>query len=391
MDKQKALDKAVLGLFSQQYCSTFLTTIYCSLKFSWDEKIPTACTNGLYLRINPTWFLSLSEKMRITLLAHELWHIAYMHMARVGARQPLIWNMAGDYAINIMLKDHGYVFDTNPQTGKELGLIDPQYREMSAEQIYDELMANATQVDLPFGSDFSSDGGKDPQDSPDGHTELSAGEVADIMAVVVRATTMSQMNEREAGQLPGDFTEMLDQLLNPKLPWATLLNRWLTERSDEGYNWRVPNRRYQDIYLPSRGGQEGLAHLLWALDVSGSVTLHQLRTFNSELKGAKEAYSPERMTVVTFDTVIQNTWEFSNEDDISGLHITGRGGTLMEPVFELAKQLQPSAIVMYSDMDCRIPPQIPGIPVLWLCFDRPDWTPPYGDVIYVDSTPSIPA
>ncbi|WP_199097285.1 VWA-like domain-containing protein [Dyella sp. ASV21] len=390
MDKQKALDKAVLGLF-QGHASTFLSTIYCSLKFVWDESIPTACTNGLELRVNPTWFVSLSEKMRVTLLAHELWHIAYMHMARVGDRNFQIWNMAGDYAINIMLEENGYHFDLVPGTSKKMGLIDPQYRDMSAEQIYDKLVADSTKVELPFGNDFSPLGGSGSGDSDDAPKPLTVEEQAQIMAAVVRATTMSQMSDREAGQLPGTFTEMLDELLNPKLPWQSLMTRWLTERSESGFNWRIPNRRYQDIYLPSPGGEEGLAHLLWALDVSGSVTQNQLRIFNSELKGAKEAYNPERMTVVTFDTEIQNTWEFSNEDDISGLCITGRGGTDMTEVFELARKLQVTAMVMFSDMWCNIPPQIPGVAVLWLCYDNPKWTPPYGDVIYVDSTPSIPA
>lgn len=386
-DRQKALDKAVLGLF-QEYASTFLTTLYCSLRFSWTDKIPTACTNGIYLMVNADWFLTLSEKMRVTLLAHELWHVAYMHMMRCGDRDPQIWNMAADFAINGMLEDNGYHFDLRPGTSKKIGLIDHNYDGMSAEQIYEKLIAGATKVDLPFGADFSSGGTGTDDELP---APLTSAEVTQVIANVVRATTMSQMNGREAGQLPGDFTVMMDGLLNPKLPWQSLLSRWLTERDELGYNWRAPNRRYQDMYLPSRGGQEGLEKLLWALDVSGSVTDHQLRVFNSEIKGAKEAYNPAETTVITFDTEIQNTWEFTSEDDIRGLCITGRGGTDMEPVFELARKTRPSAMIILSDMWCSIPDQIPGIPVLWVCFDNDSWSPPYGDVIHVDSTPSIAA
>lgn len=378
-DLQKILNRSVLGLF-QSKGATFLTTLYCSLKFSWDDSIPTGCTNGLFLKINPTWFQTLSGKMQVTLLAHELWHVGWMHMDRCGDRDPLIWNMAADYAINLMLVDNGYHFDTVPATGKMIGLHNDKYRGWSTEQIYDRLMAEAVTVELPFGEDFSSGGGDGQPDEP-----LSPKEQAQVLANVVRAKTMSDMNGDEAGTLPGEFTEMIEKLLNPKLRWESLLTRWLTERSEQGYNWRVPNRRYQDMYLPSRGGEEGLAHLLWALDVSGSVTQNQLRIFNSELKGAKEAYSPDRMSVVTFDTEIQNTWEFSAEDGIEGLCITGRGGTDMAPVFELAQKIRPTAIVMFSDMHCCIPKEIPGIPVLWLCYDHAQWTPPYGDVIHVNS------
>lgn len=392
-DRQKALDKAVLGLF-QEYASTFLTTLYCSLKFSWSDTQPTACTNGLFLKVNPDWFLTLSEKMRVTLLAHELWHVAYMHMMRRGERDPWIWNMAADFAINGMLEDNGYHFDLLPGTSKKMGLIDHAYDGMSAEQIYEKLMENSIPLELPFGEDFSSSGAGDDKgggNEPNEPAPLTPDEEARVMANVIKATTMSQMNEREAGKLPGDFTLMMGDLLNPKLPWRSLLSRWLTERDEESYNWRVPNRRYQGIYLPSRGGQEGLAKLLWALDVSGSVTDHQLRVFNSEIKGAKEAFNPAETTVATFDTEIQNTWEFTNEDDIRGLCITGRGGTDMHPLFELARKTRPMAMIVLSDMRCSIPDQIPGIPVLWVCFDNDSWSPPYGDAIHVDSTPSIPA
>lgn len=375
-ENQRTLDKTVLGLF-QGHASTFLTTLYCSLKFSWDEGIPTACTNGIFLKINPTWFSTLSEKMRVTLLAHELWHVAYMHMARVGERDSKIWNMATDYAINRMLVLAGFYFDNNPTTGGLIGLHSDAYDGMSAEQIYEKLIEDATEIELPFGEDFTAE---------ENQEKLSPADLAQVMANVVRANTASQMNAQEAGRLPGDFTEMLAGLLNPKLPWESMLRRWLTERSEVGYNWRKPNRRYQDMYLPSRGGEEGLAHLLWALDVSGSVTLNQLKIFNSELRGAKEAYSPERMTVVTFDTEIQNQWEFTGGDEIEGLTITGRGGTNMEEVFAIARKLRPSAMVIFSDMFCVIPEEIPGIPVVWLCYDNSSWSPPYGDVIHVDST-----
>lgn len=391
-DKQKALDKAVLGLFRGDDSgitqpSTFLTTLYCGLKFSWDTTIPTACTNGLKLMINPDWFQTLSAPMRVTLLAHELWHVAFMHMTRVGDRNFKIWNMAADFAINLMLEDNGYTFDIDPLTGRKMGLIDEQYRDMSAEEIYEKLIDGATKVELPFGEDFSADG--EPGD--DMPTPLTAEEESAIMATVTRANTLSQMNAKEAGSLPGNFSEMMDKLLNPKVRWESLLQRWLTERSDEGYNWRKPNRRYQDIYLPSRGGQEGLEHLLWALDVSGSVTQSQLRIFNSELKGAKDTHSPERMTVATFDHMLQKTWEFTGEDEIEGLHITGRGGTCLDELFDLARREHPTAMVIFSDMKCDIPDAIPGIPVLWLCYDNDSWSPPYGDVIHVDSTPTIPA
>ena len=212
--QQRMLDKAVLGLFGPDaFASTFLTTIYCSLRFKWTDLIPTACTNGLMLMINPVWFETLSEKMRVTLLAHELWQIAYMHMFREGDRDPEIFNMACDYAINWMLHEHGYHFDVYPpghiKAGEVIGLLDAQYADMSAEQIYELLIQQATKVNLPFGSDFSK---QDPSEEKEDE-ELTPEDQHEIMAVILRAKIMSDVSSKEAGLLPGDFVTMIDELL----------------------------------------------------------------------------------------------------------------------------------------------------------------------------------
>lgn len=372
------LDKAVIGLLdTSNHGSVFLTTIYCSLRFCWTTRLPTACTNGLTLEINPDWYATLSERMRVTLLAHELWHIAYMHIARVGNRNFQIFNMAADHAINLMLIDNGYWFDKDPMTGEIIGLADPQYRGMTAEQIYDKLIESGSGVNLPFGIDFST--------RQDDEEELTPEQQNEILATIVKAATLNQMSGSGAGNLPADFVSMMDALLRPRLKWGTLLDRWLTERSEEGYTWQRPNRRYQDVYLPSKAGQAGLARLLYAIDCSGSLTDPQLLVINSELKGLKERFLPESMQIVSFDTKIQDRWEFSNDDDLTRLTIHGRGGTNMKEVFALADKDKPQALIMFSDMDCEIPPKPNGVDVLWICLDNPEWLPPYGKAIHIDS------
>ena len=164
-DPQEMLDKAVLGLFVAPKNvirpSSFLASLYCSLTQIWDEEIPTACVNSdMELRINPHWFASLSEPMRETLLAHELWHVGFMHIdeARMGDRCPDKWNEACDHAINLMLEEHGFTFDKfpadHPMAGQEMGLKDPRFSGMSAEEIYEILVKEGGKPNLPFGRDF---------------------------------------------------------------------------------------------------------------------------------------------------------------------------------------------------------------------------------------------
>lgn len=407
MSPDEMLEKAVLGLFvtptGVNRPSTFLATLYCSLKHQWREDIPTACVTGdMDLWINPAWFGTLSPAMRETLLAHEIWHVGFMHIdeARTGARCPDKWNEACDHAINLMLIEHGFTFDRwpadHPMAGEIIGLADPRFKNMSAEEIYDILEKEGGKPFLPFGNDFQpGSAAPEPGNGESGpgapgkdqkqRQPLSAEQVASITAAVVRAATLSRMNGREAGSLPGALTTMIDKLLNPQLPWDSLLRRWLTERSAYGASWRRPSRRFQDIYMPGRTGQEGLAHLRWYLDCSGSVTDAQLKVYNSEVAGAKATHNPEIMTVTSFDTEIRDTWTFTEDQDLMGLEFHGRGGTNLVDVFKDIAKNKPSAAVIISDMEVGIPKN-PGIPILWICVDNPNKTVPYGTLVHLDSS-----
>lgn len=365
MDRQLMLDKAVTGLFLEKH-SAFLSTIYCGLKFSWDVAIPTACTNGLNLLINPSWFASLTERSRVALLAHEIWHVALMHMARVGDRDHRAWNWACDHAINLQMLDDGFHFDM-PYLG------DPQYAGMTAEQIYD-LIPKSMPMQLPFGDDIECPPNQEEK-------ELIEQQVTNL---IIRAKTVSEMSGQ--GNLPGEMQAIIDKMLKPKMPWHILLQRWCTEVSSLASTWSKPNRRYPSIYLPSHGGQDGLAHLIFGIDSSGSMSELDLVVINAELAKIKEIHNPKMMEIISFDTQIQDTWEFQAEDKLDRLSIHGRGGTNMQPLFDLVKQKRPTALVMFSDMWCHIPDPVPGVSILWIALNNPSFKASYGHTIHLDTS-----
>lgn len=375
---QATLDSAVLGLFRQppngakMVPSVFLTTLYSSLEIIWESQIQTGGTNGLKLWFNPEFLISLSPPTRVAFLAHELWHVAFMHMDRLDDRCPDKWNEACDHAINLMLKEYGYSIG-------EDWLADPQYIGMSADQIYDLLDKNGPS-NLPLGRDIV------PADGPGG-TPTEA-QLKEVLGNVLRAATLSKMSGDPPGSLPGDLETKIDELLNPKLPWNILLRRFFQEIGQPHFTWRVPNRRYLagGMYLPGLlNDDEGLSHILWACDASGSVNDDQLQVMNSEIVGVQQRFGPERMTLMVFDTQVNTTEEFDRDTPIPAMTFTGRGGTRLEDLWEKAKVLRPKAMVVFSDLECSIPPRIPGIPVLWVCLDNPKRTVPYGQLVHVNS------
>lgn len=364
-EREDALASARLQLFRKKGAG-FIAGLYYGLDMSWDSSIPTACTNGITLRINEEFFMNQlsSKEERATLLAHEVWHVGLLHPIRIGNRKPKRWNKACDYAINIMLENAGYT----PLKG---WLCDRKYDGMSAEQIY-ALLPDEPDDDDNTGGDVIAQG-DDPNAQPSGgsgnNTPLTSGQQKQILTNVVRATQQQNMASKDQGWMPGYAQTQINELLRPKLPWDLLVKNWLCEVSRNDYTWQRPSRRFNDIYMPSLGGEEGLEHLCWCIDSSGSVTDEQLTRFNSEVKAAKDLYNPKRMTIIVFDTDVRDVYEFSEDDDFSGLTFTGRGGTNMQPAFDMAMKMHPTAIVMFSDNGCR-EPKDPGIPVLFIVVDN---------------------
>ncbi len=71
--------------------------------------VNTMAVDGRHLFYNPEFVLSLTEDELVGVNAHEVAHCAFQHMTRRGHRDPRLWNVAGDYAINADLLDAGFV------------------------------------------------------------------------------------------------------------------------------------------------------------------------------------------------------------------------------------------------------------------------------------------
>ena len=340
----------------------FLGPLLGKLNFEWDSTIPTAAISATTLYWNPSFFESLDPDTRVTVLAHELQHNARLHGARMGNRDPELWNIAGDHVINLDLKEHGFYMDGFPY------LMDPQFTGMSTEDVYDRLLKQAQPKPCPFlGGDIIP---ADPK------------EVPKMVANTVAAASIARMN-RKPGDVPGEVTRIVDEFLNPKLPWEVLLANFFNEITTEEYSYARPNRRYEDPLLPGRMGRNGLEHLCYYLDVSGSITDDQVLRFNSEVKHVKERFEPELMTLITFDTKIRDRYVFEKDEPFEKIVVTGRGGTKLEDVYDHIMTVRPTAAIIFTDLGVRIPPN-PGIPIIWICVDNPKATVPYGRLIHID-------
>ena len=117
------------------------------LRWEIDESIGTACTDGTFIKFNPDFVRSLTKAEMIGLAVHEVMHVYSKHHLRRGDRDPMLWNVAGDYFINLLIDDA--MREEKSRRGETCmalpkALLDAKYRGLSTEDIYNMLKQEQT-------------------------------------------------------------------------------------------------------------------------------------------------------------------------------------------------------------------------------------------------------
>lgn len=358
-----AYDKAKILLMSSPK-AVFFTTVCFNLKHVWDTAVPTACADGVTIRFNPDFFMALSSEERVFLMLHETMHTAYNHMTRIGSRDKEKWNEAADHVINLQLIAQGFSMP-------KMGLADPNFEGKSAEQIYAILPDKDRSQNM-----------NDLQEPGDG----VEGEQIDraIEDILVRAKLHTEMLGK-AGSIPGDIVVMLDKLLNPRLPWQTILRKFVKAMDKSDYSYRMPHRRYMpEFYLPSLHG-ECMMDLAIAIDASGSVSDTDFSRFVSEITGIFKMMKPKKITLVTFDTEVRNVDQIGSIAELKRVKFTGRGGTRIAPVLDWARANTPELLLVFTDGEFTMPEvSIGKTNLLWIINNNQRFSAKKGKVIHYD-------
>jgi len=364
---EKGFNRAKVALMTL-HNSAFICTILFSLRHAWDDKVPTAQTDGANLTINPNWFMDLNPKQRIALLAHEAWHVAFDHVTRGQYLNKKKYNVAADYVINIMLKDNNYELP-------EGGCVDSQYRGMSTEEVY-KLLPDPPE---DFQGDLVDPYGEGMSDADKAQIQQN------IQQILTKASQKSKMDGDDPGTIPGDIARMINELTNPKLNWFTILQNYMTAFDKTDYSFRKPNRRFfPDYYLPGLHG-ESMGELALAFDASGSVSPEEFSLYFGETKYMRDNLKPTKTTILEFDTQINNVYELSKEDTMDDVKFTGGGGTDLTPVFKyFEKHGAPTILIVFSDFWCSKIQKDPGYPVVWISVNNPNAEVNFGTLIHYD-------
>jgi predicted metal-dependent peptidase len=365
-----------------------------------DEWCSTAATDGLKFYYNSRFIMMLKPKEVEFLVGHEVLHVVYDHIGRRGTRDPQLWNIADDYAVNADLKRHkvGEFIKTVPC------LYEAKYDGKSAEEIYDDLYDKAEKINVEDLIDQMIDDHMegDSQGENDGEEVDGSGkgkkrpkmspEERERIRQEVKQAIINAAQGAEAGSIPKGVERMIKQHTNPVMPWRELIQTNLTSAIRTDFSFMRPNRRgwHMDAIMPGMTPGEEI-DVVVSLDMSGSITDKQGQAFLGEIAGMMDAFDGYKVHVFCFDTETYNPQDFTSEnmDTIDSYEPTGGGGTDFDCIFSYLKEnaIVPKRLIVFTDgYPCGSWGDPDYCDTTWIIHGDKDPNPPFGTFALYDGT-----
>ena len=325
-----------------------------------DEWCSTAATDGRNFYYNSRFIQMLRPREIEFLFGHEVLHCVYDHFGRRGDRDPQLFNIANDFAVNADLIKHkvGEKITTVPC------LHDAKYDGMSSEEIYDILYEKADKINLGdlldklidehLDGEGDADGDGDQDGKGKGRPQLSAADRQAIKDEIKEAMLAAAQTTDGAGNIPAGVMRMIKDLTEPQMNWRELLRMNLESTIKSDYTWMRPSRRgwHIDAVMPGRKNDE-MIDIAIAIDTSGSIGEKMLKDFLGEIQGIMDSFPAYKIHIVSFDTDTYNPVQYDSDnlDSIVDYEPAGGGGTDFDAIYRYLKNedIQPRRLVVFTD------------------------------------------
>jgi predicted metal-dependent peptidase len=370
MSAEGALIKARSQLLMDQ---PFFGTLALRLRPLQRDDIKTAATDGTHLYYNADFISKLDPIQLRGLIAHEVMHCVFNHTTRRQEREPGLWNVACDYAINDHLIEAGFILPKG-------ALHEPAFKGMSSEAIYNKLLSEPKKhKPCPWGVVLDANSGS-----------VQAGSAAEMESQWQIATGEALAVAKARGRMPANIELFVSEVLDPKVDWRTVLWPFFTELTNDNYSWRKPNRAYisEDEYLPSMY-EEACGKVAIINDSSGSIDDATGQQFISELDAVLSQVQPSQVVYVQADAAVQDVKIFDRGERIKDHQLTfkGRGGTAFAPALKFIHDEHPDvqAVVYLTDLesdDFADAEKYVDFPLLWVSTNQRAEAP-YGTTVYL--------
>jgi len=348
------------------------------------------------LIVNADFSRTLTDPQLCFVVCHEVLHPAMLYFDRMQGRIPRLWNMAHDYAINLIIKQ---MADANIEVIADC-LCDDKYRDWSAEEVYDDLLKDSVMVTFAQTGDPGTGAGgqpmpgkgkgNDPTQDPlngDGRNDLADSEegkkanggdkgaknrLDTDWKISIVAAAQAHENQKGRGSLPGGLQRLIDDITDPKVDWREQLSRWVGENGKrQDYTYGRPSRRSESLgqYMPSLK-KYGTAPVCVMVDTSGSVGTARLKEGLSEIQGVCEDLGIGVRAVIC-DAAVHEDVDVEDAYELAE-HLSGGGGSNFNPAFEkLQEEGFDGVVIAFTDGDICVPSTKPENlkGVLWCIYE----------------------
>ena len=388
-----SLAKAKMRLMTDAK-NVFFIELMCSLDISVTDEIPaqfaalnmlpTAWTDGIHIKFHSAFIETLNDKEILFVLMHELMHVALMHPLLFKGKIMEIWLAATDYWINDDLERRDYII----LEGATIDSIRFNSTKMSTDEIYAELFKDHKKQKEENDKNGNNAGNDLPDRTKDklsndvipneGTKEQQRHIAEQIKDVVVKAAIKARMSDA-AGSIPNEVQRVVDDLATPKADWATELQAYMFERTDEDYTWKRRNRRYRDIYLPSLYSEQ-MGEIEIYIDSSISVSDDLFKMQFQQVRWIKQNMNPKKMNINIFNTEISERKEFMEHEELN-MQFIGSGGTDIAPVMTDIIKRKPQISIIFTDGYFYNNYDIPTTDILWGIYNNKKFKAPCGKMV----------
>jgi predicted metal-dependent peptidase len=353
------------------------------------------------LYYNPEYFEKLDSSLVEGVLIHEVLHCVFKDLERKGNRIEIIWNMASDYANNLLVLENGYKLP-------EGALIDKQFKDKIKEEIYDIILKNFKQYNIPSicnGDCNKCKISKKIKKKGQGicrkglwDYHITKSDTKKLSKEVRRKISKSDKDWRailknaykhakNQGMLPAGFNRIFKQLFPPKIDWKTVLLRFIESQIPYDFTWRRPSKRSSSlgVYLPQT--LKEYVEVVCGIDLSGSISDKEYAEFISECVGIVKAFPRVKMTLISHDVDVQSIVEVDNAFQLYNIKLKGGGGTSHIPLFKYINKYKPDTKVLICFTDGYTsypdnPDLYRNLKVLWIFTkESSEEKPPFGYLV----------
>jgi predicted metal-dependent peptidase len=335
-------------------------------------------------------FLESISKLELEgVLVHEILHLLHKFEERINGRERDIFNIAQDACINDTVVNT--TISTRRLAIPEGGVTLKQINEMGytgdpiTEKIYDFLYENAPKYEIC--SDGSGNGNSDGQGSskPTLQTTDNHGKQKELGEIEKQAIDeiIKNAKVKSWGSISGNIVGEIKELLKTKkIPWREKLNKMLAKYVSEPGSiyentWSRRNRRG----LPLPGIRKKSKRIIITMDTSGSVSDDDIKKFFGQLEKIIKDYS--EIYLIQWDTEIHSAQKYK-KGDWRNIKISGRGGTIYQPVIDYIKEhfKNTMAVVNFTDGYFSWNINNYGIDLIW-AFVNNTSTAPIGKTVHI--------